>query len=422
MLKSAAAAKVAVDDLAIFGGVPAFTGMLHVGRPNVGNPRRLLERMSGILERRWLTNDGPLVQELEARLASHLGVGHCVCVSSGTIGLQIAAAALGLEGEVILPAFTFVATAHALRWMGLAPVFCDVDAESHLIDPVDAERRITPRTTAVLGVHVWGRACPVEALGALAARHRIALLFDAAHAFGCSHRGALIGGLGRCEIFSFHATKVLNTFEGGAITTHDEVLAARLRQVRNFGFTGHGRVVSLGTNGKMIEPAAAMGLTSLESLEEFIAANRRNHEAYRTALATPPGLRVMTYPARERHNFHYVVLEVDEARAGLSRDELLEILHAENVLARRYYSPGCHRLPPYAPGPALPQTERLAERVMALPTGTAVGPDEIERIGEIIRLSLANAAAIRARWAQRRALTAEELAQRVEDAKRLAAP
>src|SRR5258706_589116 len=251
MLKSAPAARTGVDDLAIFGAAPAFTEMLHVGRPNVGNRQRLLDRIGGILDRRWLTNDGPLVQELEARLRSQLGVRHCVCVSSATVGLQIAAGALGLEGEVILPAFTFVATAHALRWVGLTPVFCDIDPDSHLIDPADVDRRITPRTASVLGVHVWGRPCPIETLSAITARHQLALLFDAAHAFGCSHRGSMMGGFGRCEVFSFHATKVFNTFEGGAITTNDDALAERLRQVRNFGFSGYDRVASLGTNGKM---------------------------------------------------------------------------------------------------------------------------------------------------------------------------
>ena len=422
MLKSDAGTKAAVDELAIFGGVPAFAEMLHVGRPNIGNGQRLLERIGGILDRRWLTNDGPLVQELEGRLEEHLGVEHCVCVSSATVGLQIAARALGLEGEVILPAFTFIATPHALQWLGLKPVFCDIDPDSHLIDPVDAERRITPRTVAVIGVHVWGRPCPVEALSAIAARHQLTLFFDAAHAFGCSHRGAMIGGFGRCEVFSFHATKVFNTFEGGAITTHDGALAERLRQIRNFGFSGGDLIVSLGTNGKMNEAAAAMGLTGLESLEEFIAANRVNHEEYRKRLAEQPGLHMLAYPAREQHNFHYVVVEVDEARAGLSRDQLLEILHAENVLARRYYSPACHHLPPYAPAPALPHTERLAERILVLPTGTAVGPDEIERICGIVNLALAHAAAIRAQWPRRRALTAEQIVQRVEDSKRVAHP
>jgi len=282
------------DELAVFGGPPAFGegDALHVGRPNIGDRARFLERVSGIFDRRRLTNDGPLVRELERRLADALDVPHCVAVASGTVGLQVAARALGLEGEVIMPSLTFVATAHALEWLGIRPVFGDVDAATLTLDPARAADLVTPRTRALLGVHLWGRSCAVEALERLAVDRGLRLVFDAAHAFGCTHAGRGIARFGDVSVFSFHATKVVNSFEGGALATRDAELAARARLVRNFGFAGYDEVVCLGTNGKMSEVSAAMALTSLESLDQFLAANRRNYGAYREALATVPGGRL----------------------------------------------------------------------------------------------------------------------------------
>ena len=356
---------------------PLFPSPLHVGRPNIGDRRKLAARIEGILDRNWLSNQGPLVQEFEERLKSYLGVKHCIPICNGTVALELAIRALGLEGEVILPSFTFVATAHALQWQGITPVFADIDPATHNLDPDAVERMITPRTTGVLGVHVWGRPCAVEALQSIGDRHGLRLLFDAAHAFGCSHGGRMVGNFGRCEVFSFHATKFFNTFEGGAIATNDDELAAKIRLMKNFGFKGYDNVVYLGVNGKMTEVCAAMGLTGLDSLEAFMTVNRRNYEVYRESLAGIPGLRLIDYPTAERCNRQYVVLEVDEQAYGRSRDETIQMLHGENVLARRYFWPGCHRMEPYRTlypeaGRDLPHTEEVAGRVIVLPTGTAV--------------------------------------------------
>jgi dTDP-4-amino-4,6-dideoxygalactose transaminase len=382
--------------LAILGGPPAFRDALHVGRPNVGDRARLHELIDQALDRRWLTNQGPLVQELELRLAEQLEVRHCVATCNNTLGLQVVAHALGLTGEVIVPSFTFVATAHALRWLGLTPVFCDIDPATHNLDPSRVEELISPATSAIVGVHVWGRSCDVDALDGLARSHGLQLLFDAAHAFGCTHRGRPIGAGGAAEIFSFHATKFVNAFEGGAITTNDDELARRLRLARNFGFQDLDRVVSTGTNAKMSEAAAAMALTSLESIDTFVAANVRNHEAYRQGLDGLDGVTLLGHDPGERWNHQYVVLEIDEAVAGLSRDTLLQTLHAENVLARRYFFPGCHRMEPYrteAPraGDRLPATEALARRVLVLPTGTAVTVEDVQGVCRIIELAIEHA-------------------------------
>lgn len=391
-----------VTDLAIFGGRPAFDQKLHVGRPNIGDRQRLLDRINDMLDRRWLTNHGPYVQELEQRLAEFAGVKHCIAVCNATIGLELAIRGLDMKGEVIVPSFTFIATAHALQWQEITPVFCDVDPATHNIDPQRIEAMITPRTTGIIGVHVWGRPCDVEALTEIAHRHRLKLLFDAAHGLGCSYKGTMIGNFGDAEVYSFHATKFFNSFEGGAIVTNDDVLAEKLRLMQNFGFAGRDNVIYIGTNGKMTEVAAAMGLTSLESLEEVIAVNYRNYLAYRRVFEDIPGMTMITYDASEKCNYQYIIVEVDKAIAGVNRDQLVNILHAENVLARRYFYPGCHEMEPYRSyfphaGLLLPETERLTQRVMSLPTGTAIEPEDIQRIGDVIRFAVQHSAEINAR-------------------------
>ena len=384
-----------VNDLALLGGEPAFDEKLHVGRPNIGNRDNLHARINDILDRRWLTNNGRCVQEFERKLADMLGVKHCIAMCNATVALEITTRALGFKGEVIVPSFTFVATPHSLQWQEITPVFCDIDPKTHNLDPACVERMITPRTTGIIGVHLWGRPCAVEELTEIARRHDLKLMFDAAHAFGCSRNGQMIGRFGNAEVFSFHATKFFNTLEGGAVATDDDELAGKVRLMKNFGFAGYDNVIYVGTNGKMNEVSAAMGLTGLESLDEFIAVNRRNYESYRQCLGGVPGISLVTYDAAEKNNYQYIVCEVDESVAGVSRDTLLDILHAENVIARRYFFPGCHRMEPYRSyfphaGLLLPHTERLAQRVMSLPTGTAVGKDEITVICRIISLAVAH--------------------------------
>ena len=180
------------ENLAIFGAAPAFHEKLHVGCPNIGDRQHLLRRINDLLDRRWLTNDGPFVQAFEQRIADFLGVKHCIAMCNGTIALEIAIRATDLSGEVIIPSFTFIATAHALQWQEIRPVFCDLDPHTHTIDPRQVERLITPRTSGIIGVHLWGRACNVEELNEIARQHNLKLLFDAAHAFGCSYNGRMI--------------------------------------------------------------------------------------------------------------------------------------------------------------------------------------------------------------------------------------
>lgn len=383
-------------DLAINGAPPAFDQFLHVGRPNMGSRDAFIKYVDDIFERRWLSNNGPLVQELEKRIADLHGVKHCVAMCNGTVALEIAIRALDLEGEVIVPSFTFVATAHALHWQAITPVFADIDPVTHNLDPAAVRRMITPRTTGIIGVHLWGRGAPVDGLQGIADEYGLKLMFDAAHAFGCSHKGRMIGSFGACEVLSFHATKFFNTFEGGAVVTNDDELAEKMRLMRNFGFAGLDTVIHPGINGKMIEAAAAMGLVNLDSIDSVIAANRRNLQAYREALAGLPGISLLSYDESEHNNFQYVVMEVGDG-CPVSRDQIIEALHAENVRARKYFWPGCHNMKPFRElfphaGLLLPNSEKVAARVVVLPTGPTLNGEMIENVAAVIRVLVEGAA------------------------------
>jgi len=285
-------------------------------------------------------------------------------------------------GEVILPSFTFVATANALAWQGYTPIFADIDPETHVLDIKDVEAKITMRTVGILGVHLWGTPCIPEELAKLAYLHNLKLIFDAAHAFMCGPEGNRIGHYGDCEVFSFHATKFVNSVEGGAITTSNTFLAKRLRRMRNFGFAGDGtpEVSILGINAKMSELHAAVGLTNLDEAPSFIEWNSNNYAAYMVGLDHSD---IRLYPLCAQGNFQYVVIEL---LGELSADVLASVLKAENVLARRYFSPPCHLMEPYRKdGQTLPATELVASRTLVLPTGLAMTQGEVAKVCEIVR-------------------------------------
>jgi dTDP-4-amino-4,6-dideoxyglucose len=385
--------KAVASELAILGGPPAFAEPLHVGRPNVGDREAVLRGIGEAIDDRWLSNNGAKLLAFERRLSEQLGGLHCVATCNATLGLQIALRALGVEGEVVLPAFTFVATAHAVAWERLTPVFADVEPETLCMGSAEAAARIGPTTGALLGVHLWGRSADPQGLERLARERDLPLVFDAAHALGCSRDGRPLASFGDAAVLSFHATKVANAFEGGAVVTAKAGVAERVATMRNFGFVDEDEIVGLGTNAKMSEAAAAMGLASLDSLEDFLAANRRNYRAYEEGLAGIPGVRLLPLEP-ERVNCHHITIAVDPAAAGLDRDALRRVLVAENVLARRYFYPGCHRVPPYDESqvPALPITDAALATCLSLPTGTAVSAEDVARIGEIIRLAVASPA------------------------------
>ena len=383
-----------INELAIFGGSKAFDKKLHVGRPNIGKREYLLERINNILDNCWLTNNGPYVQEFEKKIAEFTGVKHCILVCNATIGLEIVIRALNLTGEVIVPSMTFIATAHSLEWQKINPIFCDINPETWNIDPEKIEKLITPKTTAIIGVHLFGRPCDVEALEIIALKNNLKLIFDAAHAFGCSYKRKMIGNFGDAEIFSFHATKFFNSLEGGAIVTNNDELAKKTRLMRNFGFHEY-EVLSIGTNGKMNEFSAAMGITSFESISEFIYKNKHNYEQYQKGLIGVLGVKLMKYDKNEKCNFQYLVLDIDAEITKISRDNLMKILWAENVIARDYFYPGCHKAQPYVSGPRYKKwellvTEKTSYRLLSLPTGTSMDDEKIKRLCELIRFCVNN--------------------------------
>ncbi len=368
------------------------------------NRDRFIELIDPMFARRWFSN-GQLVREFEERVARLAGVRHCVATCNGTVALQLAYRALEVRGEVIVPSFTFVATVQALRWIDATPVYCDVDPVTHNIDARQVERLINPRTRAIVGVHLWGQACDVDALAEVAERHGLPLIFDSAHAFGCSYRGRPVGSFGAAEAFSFHATKFLNTGEGGAVTTNDDEVAERLRAERCFGFQGEESVLDGGTNGKMPEICAALGLTYLESFNDLMATNLAIYQQYKTQLADVPGLSLLSPDLVGTSNYQYVVTTVDESTAGVTRDELLEVLRAENILAKRYFYPGCHRLIPGARPESslnLGVTERLLRSVLVLPGGASMTTGDVHRVCETLKLALSHGSEIRNVVASRR--------------------
>lgn len=383
-----------IGDLALFGGRPTFLHPLYVGSPNQIDRNRLFDRLNWALDNNWLSNGGPIALEFEGRVAELAGVRNCVSTCNATVALQLLCQAAELRGEVIMPSLTFVATAHAVRWVGLDPVFVDVDPRTGQMDPALVAEAIGPETSAIIGVHLWGRPSPVDALEKLAADHGLPLFFDAAHAIGCTSGGRPVGGFGAAEVFSFHATKVVNGFEGGAVVTNDDAFAQRLRALHNFGTGLAAGSPSGGTNGKMNEASAAMALTSLDAFEGSVARNRANFTHYEQELGDVPGLRVIPHDAGETYNYQYVIVEIDQTATGIGRDLLIELLRAENVVAKPYFSPPCHELEPYRSRRSfhLPHTERLSASVLALPTGSSVSRESIRRVCDVVRLAVSRGA------------------------------
>lgn len=384
------------DTLAILGGLPRFNlNNLHVNLPSRPDREKFLELISNCVDNNKYTNNGPLLEKLEEKIAHFLGVTNCILVANATLGIQLTAKAMELSGEVIVPAFTFIGTASALEWQGLRPVFCDVDPNTHTICPKHCRELINSKTTAILGVHLWGRPCPVIELQEIAIEYNLRLFYDSAHAFGCGIGNRLLASFGDAEIFSFHATKAFQSGEGGAITTNNDALATKLRRMRNFGFLDFDKTACLGINGKMSEFHAALGLVNFESFNKSIEQNKVNYNLYCSFLSACTEISILRYTPP--HNFHYVVVEIRE-NARLTRDELWETLTKEGILARRYFYPGCHRMQPfgtldqYKP---LYHTDQLTKRCLVLPGGPNIKPEEIALVCKIIYKAFEENEAIR---------------------------
>lgn len=363
----------------------------HVGRPNLPDREKVLANFTQALDNQWLTNMGPLSLELEERISSMLGVKHCICVCNATTGLGLLQRSLDLQGEVIIPAFTFIATAHSLRWQRITPVFCDVRMEDHLIDPTKIEALITPRTSAIMAVPIWGQPCDAKALQTIADKHGLKLLYDSAHAFGCKSGDQHLGGFGNAEVFSFHATKVFSTGEGGAITTNSDKLADKLRLMRNFGFTDYDQTDHIGTNAKMGEFAAGYGLAHLDALDSIVDQNQARHQAYVKEFSKFNDISFLPYDFAGQSNYQYVVARV----TAHLRDSMVKHFHNRGILLRRYFHPGCHRMEPYRSdesyrGLELENTERLADETVIFPTGTQLSEKEVAEFADMYSEFLAS--------------------------------
>ncbi|MCS3470579.1 dTDP-4-amino-4,6-dideoxygalactose transaminase [Pseudomonas sp. JUb42] len=366
---------------------PAFTAPLPVGQLNMPDPGEFREMFEGIFARRRYTHHGPLELAVDEALAGHFAVRHAIAVVNGTLALTLLLRAMELRGEVIVPSFTFPATVQSLVWAGLRPVFCDVDPATQMLDAKRVEALITADTSAILGVHIWGRGCDPHGLARLAKDRSLQLLFDAAHATSCTFEGQRIGGFGRAEIFSFHATKILSGAEGGCITTNDDALASRLRTLRSFQASDEHAAGILRMNAGLSEAQAAMILLGLRHLPRFIEENRERYELYRQGLKGINGLEFVDYAAGEQSNYQFAVVRIEPEILGMSRDELLEWLQARNVLARRYFHPGVHRTEPFASDMAarLSVTDELCQVLLQLPTGQAITHDHVRSICALIQ-------------------------------------
>jgi dTDP-4-amino-4,6-dideoxygalactose transaminase len=382
--------KLSVKDLAVFDGNPIFKSALPVGQLYFPQIERYEEAFRGIFTRQYYTNHGPLVQTLERRLAEYFGVKHVICVVNATIGLIMAAESLQLKGRVIVPAFTFIASAQALTWAGIEPVFCDIDRGTHQLTPETIDPLLTDGVCAILGVNLWGGSCDPENLQAFANQKRIKLFFDSAHAFGCRINNIPIGRFGAVEVFSFHATKVFSSAEGGCVTTNDDELAKRLRNIRSSYGAGPFTQVVRTSNGRMSEAQAAIALLNLENITEIINRNCQAFDIYKRHLMGIPGLKFVEPVNVSTSNCQYIVVEVDIDAFGLSRDKLLAILKAENIAARRYFYPGVHRSLPYSQDypqylNACPNTDWLNRRIFQLPSGAFVSSDDVELLCRLLK-------------------------------------
>ena len=306
--------------LAVLGGRQAFDEPLHVGRPNLPDRGTFNSLLDEMFERRWFTNYGPLVKRFQDELQTLLGVKHCIPLCNGTIALELACRAIGLSGEVIIPSFTFIATAHALKWQQITPVFCDMRESDFTMDPDKIEDLVTENTTGIIGVHVYGNPCDDRAIRRIAGKHRLKVVYDAAHAFTNEVNGIPICRMGDISVLSFHATKFFSTFEGGAVATDNDELAHRVRLMMNFGFGGkdRDRVDYIGTNGKMTEVCSAMGLAMLDRVEAIRTINERNFHGYGNRLSGIPGI-TLREPSGDltKQNWQYVIITVDSSAFGL---------------------------------------------------------------------------------------------------------
>ncbi len=370
--------------------IEPFDEPIYVTRPLLPPLDALHARLAEVWEARWLTNDGPQHVRLTQAIGAYLGVPNVSLFNNGTIALLAAVRALGMRGEVITTPFTFPATPHAISWSGATPVFCDIDPVTMTLDPAKVEELITPRTTGILAVHVYGMPCDVHGLQAIANRRGLKIVYDAAHAFGTKVDGVGIGNFGDASMFSFHATKLFHTAEGGALTAPKADSKAAFDHLKNFGILNQEEVDVVGINGKMNELQAALGLAVLDCVAEEVTRRQAIIARYRERLAGVPGIALMPAPAGVESSCQYFVIRIDAAGFGASRDVVFDTLKGYNVFARKYFFPLCtdyacySDLPSAAPG-RLPVASSIVKQVLCLPLYGTLPLTAVDTICDIVR-------------------------------------
>ncbi len=363
---------------------------VYVTQPIFPDLTKLGERLKDIWASKQLSNQGPVVRTLESELSDFLGAKYLSVFTNGTLALQLACKALNLTGEVITTPFTFAATIHVLDWCNLKPVFCDIDEATMNINPDHIERLITPSTSAIMPVHVFGNPCDVEKIQSIADKHGIKVIYDAAHAFGVKVNGTPIANFGDITMFSFHATKVYHTIEGGGLSFNNAELMQRANLLRNFGLMSDGDVYVSGTNAKLNEIQAAVGLLVLEEVELEIQRRKAVTNLYRGCLKNVSGITLNQDMEGVEHNYPYLVIRVNKEQFGMSRDDLYQKLVDNNVFPRKYFYPLCSNFKCYeaiesASKKRLPIANRVADSVLALPLYGQLEPSIVERICDIIK-------------------------------------
>jgi dTDP-4-amino-4,6-dideoxygalactose transaminase len=367
----------------------AHNNKIFVTQPFLPPLTEFIPYLEAIWESKWLTNGGPFHQELEKKLADYLGVEHLALFANGTLALVTALQSLRVTGEVITTPFSFVATAHSLLWNGVKPVFVDIHPKTFNLDPEKIEAAITPHTTAILPVHVYGHPCDVERIQKIAETYGLKVIYDAAHAFGIGYKGQSLLKHGDLSILSFHATKVFNTFEGGAIICPDAKTKNRIDDLKNFGYAGEVTVVATGINGKMNEIQAAFGLLQLKHVDNAIARRREIDAQYREQLSSVPGITCPPLPADTTYNYSYFPILVEKEYPS-SRDELNDKLRQNGIYPRRYFYPLITEFPMYRSMPSaaqsnLPCARQAAEQVLCLPIYPDLENESIAKITTLIK-------------------------------------
>lgn len=345
--------------------------------------------LAEIWDSKWITNNGRFHRQLEKELAEYLKVPYISLFTNGTLPLITALQALRITGEVITTPYSFVATSHSLWWNGIKPVFVDIDPATCALDPQKIEAAITPRTTAIMPVHCYGKPCDTKAIKEIADKYGLRVIYDAAHAFGVEVNGESLLNAGDMSTLSFHATKVYNTIEGGALVMHDEVTKKRIDYLKNFGFANETTVVAPGINSKMDEVRCAYGLLNLRNVDNAIEARRSVAVRYREALREVEGVTFFDDMPGVRHNYSYFPIFIDAERYGMSRDDLYFKMKEANVLGRRYFYPlisefSTYRGLPSANQENLPVATRIANEVICLPMHHALTDEDVERVLELV--------------------------------------